>query len=367
MIAGYATPEATQAYAARAQEPRSYTVTPDGLALASIGLGTARHAASDTIDAAYRQVIGRAFARGCNLIDTAVSYRYQRSERAIGAALQEALQTGVIRRDEVVIASKGGYVPFELEEPADPKAWVNEHYLQPGIAHPNDFVAEYRHCLAPAFLEHSLAQSRANLGLETLDSYFLHNPETQRLTLSRETFRRRMLDAFEMLEQAVSSGLIRAWGLATWTGFRVPPKAPDYLSMAEMVSMAYEVAGADHHLRYVQLPYNAMMPEAFALENQQVNEAYLSPIDAAGELGLTVVASAPIHQGRLTVPIVPQLGEAFPECASDAVRALQFVRSTPGVAAALAGTCDLAHLDENLSLLTLPPAAPETILRLYSR
>ncbi len=367
MIAGFATPEATQSLANRAAGLNTYRLSSDGLTLASIGLGTARHEATDEIDAAYHATVKRAFELGCNLIDTAVSYRYQRSERAIGKALQDALEAGTIRREEVVIATKGGYVPFNTAEPIDPKAWVSERYLNTGIAHANDFVAEYRHCIAPGFLEQSLAQSRANLGVETIDIYYLHNPETQRLTLSRETFRRRMLDAIEMMEQSVEKGFIRAWGLATWTGFRIPPKSPDYLSMAEMVSFAYEVAGENHHLRYVQLPYNAMMPEAFALENQQVNEAFLNPVEAAEELGLTVIASAPIHQGRLTVPIVPQLGEAFPDLSSDAVRALQFVRSTPGVTSALAGTCDLAHLEEDLHLLTLAPADAGTILRLYSR
>lgn len=367
MIAGYATPEATAAFAARAAEPDSYRHTVDGLTFSSLGLGTARHEATDRIDAAYEATLQRAFALGCNVVDTAVSYRYQRSERVVGRALQSAINAGLIQREEVILATKGGYVPFDSAEPLDPKAWVNQHYLTPGVAHANDFAAEYRHCIAPGFLEHSLQQSRENLGLETIDIYYLHNPETQRLTLSRDTFRRRLLDAFEALEAAVEKGWIRAWGLATWTGFRVPPKAPDYLSLAEMVGLACEVAGQAHHLRYIQLPYNAMQPEAFALENQQINEMYLNPIEAAQELGLSVMVSAPIHQGRLVVPIVPQLREAFPNLASDAVCALQFVRSTPGVTTALAGTCDLAHLEENLHLLTLKPADSETILRLYSR
>ena len=47
---------------------------------------------------------------GVNVIDTAINYRYQKSERVVGAALRYLIQQGYVR-DEFFISSKNGYVP----------------------------------------------------------------------------------------------------------------------------------------------------------------------------------------------------------------------------------------------------------------
>ena len=48
----------------------------------------------------------------------------------------------------------------------------------PGIMRAEEIVAG-GHCLAPDFLADQIARSRANLGVETIDLYYLHNPEQQ--------------------------------------------------------------------------------------------------------------------------------------------------------------------------------------------
>src|SRR2546427_8297582 len=49
----------------------------------------------------YQDAIARAFELGVNMIDTAINYRHQRSERAIRTALAAAVRRGAIRRDEI--------------------------------------------------------------------------------------------------------------------------------------------------------------------------------------------------------------------------------------------------------------------------
>ncbi len=369
MLPGRATPDGTARYAARLRERVAeghLRTTGHGLVLASVGLGTYLGEPDDATDAAYGAAIERALALGCNHIDTAVNYRFQRSERAVGRALAAAIERGDIRRDEVVVATKGGFVPFDGVRPPDPKQWVNKTYIETGIVHPNEFVANFQHCLAPDFLDLMIATSRRNLGLETLDIYYLHNPETQRISNTHETFRRRMLDAFETLEAAVERGDIAAYGLATWTAFRSPPTAPDYLSLTEMVGLAFQVAGDDNHLAYLQLPYNLMMTEAYALPNQQVGESFMSAIAAAQKFDLTVVASATLKQGTLASPFMGDLSPYFPAMQSDAQRAIQFARSTPGVTSTLVGMCTLPHVEENLAVAAHPPADPGVIRDLFS-
>lgn len=369
-LRGCATPEATAAYAARFAGdtvPGHFRPTTDGLTIASIGLGTYLGDADEETDDSYQAAIERALALGCNHLDTAVNYRLQRSERALGRALRAAIKRGDVRREEVIVATKGGFVPFDGALPPDPRKWVYDHYIEPGLAHANDFAASYQHCLAPAFLDAMIELSCRNLGVETIDIYYLHNPETQRITNSHETFRRRMLDAFECLEQAVSAGAIVAYGTATWTAYRSAPTAPDYVSLTELMGLAYEVAGDDNHFRYVQMPYNLVMTEAFALQNQQVGDEFLSPIEAAERLGLTVVISATLKQGLLASPFMADLSPYFPGAETDAQRAIQFVRSTPGVASALVGMSRSAHVEENLALRRLPPVDPDVIVGMFEQ
>lgn len=365
-LRGCATPEATATYAqSRKTAEGFFRQAVDGLTVSSIGLGTYLGQPDDPTDVAYQAAVEHALKLGCNHFDTAINYRYQRSERAIGRALKAAVKRGDITREAVVIATKGGFVPFDGEPPGDPRKWVYEEFIESGLAHPNEFAANYQHCLTPDFLDAMIERSRRNLGVETIDIYYLHNPETQAISNTHETFRRRMIDAFEALEQAAAQGTIGAYGAATWTAFRSPPTAPDYVSITELVGMAYEVAGDNNHFRYIQLPYNLVMTEAFALENQQVSEAFVSPLAAAEALGLTVMISATLKQGLLASPFMADLTPFFPEAQTDAQRAIQFVRSTPGVTSALVGASQMKHVEEDLALAQVKPSDPDVIQSLF--
>jgi aryl-alcohol dehydrogenase-like predicted oxidoreductase len=61
------------------------------------------------------------------------------------------------------------------------------------------------------------------------------------------------------------------------------------------------------------------------------------------------------------------VGEAFPGLRTDAQRAIQFTRSTPGIEVALVGMSNLAHVEENLEVAKLPPASMDEYLKLFSR
>src|SRR5258707_11450991 len=363
-----ATPEGTLRFAQAQPEARraNYRETVDGLWASSIGLGTYLGQPDAITDAEYQAALTEALTHGCNVIDCAINYRFQRSERAVGAWLAQAIANGSVQRDEIIIATKGGFVPFDSDMPADPGKWVHQNLIARGLAHPNDFCANYQHCIAPAYLEQMIAWSLRNLQVDTLDIYYLHNPETQRISLSHETFRTRMLDAFETLEQAVANRQIGSYGTATSTAYRAVPDTPDYLSMTELIAIAPAIAGEYNHFRYIQLPYNLFMPEAFALVNQQVGEDFLSPIAAAQELGLTVMISAPLMQGRLANPVMPQLAETLTGLDTDAQRAIQFMRSSPGVTTALVGMKNTDHAAENLALMDCSAVDGEIIRGLYS-
>ena len=251
---GAATPAGTAARAARQAGAEFYRQGWDGLSVASIGLGTYLGQPDPATDAGYAAALRRYWQLGGNLIDSASNYRFQRSERAIGTALQSALAAGEVTRDELVLCTKGGYLSFDAEWPADPEAWVRQTFIDTGLVQPGDIVDG--HCLAPAYLRHQIAQSRANLQVACLDLYYLHNPESQLPTVGAAPFRERLREAFATLEVAVSQGHLRAYGAATWNGLRAAPGAPDYLSLPALLEAAHDVAGDRHHFRAVQLPFN---------------------------------------------------------------------------------------------------------------
>jgi aryl-alcohol dehydrogenase-like predicted oxidoreductase len=354
MIAGRATPDGTDAYRQRAKAAPEHFRAFGGCWLSSVGLGTYLGGEDLATDELYRDAVTRALELGLNVVDTAVNYRHQRSERIIGRALSALIGKGALRREEIAVATKGGFIPFDGEMPKNPGAYFTETYLRPGILRPDDVVAGC-HCMTPAYLADQLERSRRNLGLETVDVYYVHNPETQLQEVERLEFLKRIRDAFTFLESAASDGKIGCYGTATWNGYRQPPSARDYLSLAELEKVARDVAGDTHHFRVVQLPYNVAMGEAFTLGNQPVDGEAVSLLEAARRLGIYVMASASIYQGQLSRNLPPVLGEHLPGLTSDAQRAIQFVRSTPGVGTALVGMKRVAHVEENAALVKLPP------------
>jgi len=336
-----------------------------GLWASSIGLGTYLGDADDRTDALYGEAIRAALSRGCNVLDTAINYRCQRSERIIGRTLAALIQEQALSRDEIILCTKGGYLAFDGTVPADPGRYFIETIFEAGLASPDDIVAGC-HCLAPAYLDHALKTSVRNLRVETIDGYYLHNPEQQLEAVSRATLLQRLEAAFALLEQRVQDGVIRFYGIATWQGLRANPKARGYLSLEELAQVATRVGGASHHFRLIQVPYNLAMPEAYAFQNQTVRGDAVSVLEAAGRLDLSVVVSASLLQSQLA-RLPAQLSSRLPGGSTSAQQAIQFVRSTPGVTTALVGMKTRAHVEENLALASVPPFGVDTIAQLFDR
>jgi aryl-alcohol dehydrogenase-like predicted oxidoreductase len=368
MIAGQATREGTARYVTRfanrlpADHFRDFH---GGLRVASLGIGTYLGREDDATDQAYERAITRALERGINVIDTAVNYRHQRSERAIGRALAAGIARRAFARDEILIATKGGFIPFDRDVPSDPRGYFSDTYVRTGIVKPGD-IAGGAHCMTPRYLEDQIERSRRNLGVETIDVYYLHNPESELGELDRDAFMTRMHEAFTALEEAARRGRIAVYGTATWNGYRQDPSEADYLSLADLTTLARRIAGDGHHFRVIQLPYNLAMPEAFTKGNQRLGDALVPTLEAARKLGIYVTASAPMYQGKLAQNLPPLIAELLPGLTTDAQRALQFVRSTPGIGTALVGMKSLGHVDENTAVAAAPPVPWEQFQRLFT-
>lgn len=364
-LEGCASLEGTARYRDRFKEVASadHFRQQQNLWLSSIGTGTYLGDANEATDARYAEAIVRAVELGANVIDAAANYRFQRSERSIGSALGELHSRG-FGRDEIVVCTKGGYLPFDGAPPRDMRSYIEETFVKPGIASFAD-IAGGSHCMTPHYLQHQLDQSLANMRLSCVDVYYVHNPESQFSAVTQEEFWQRLRAAFETLEQNVANGKITNYGVATWNGFRAEPDSRDYHSLERVVETARTAGGADHHFRFIQLPVNLAMPEALFFQNQKLGDEYVSVLDAARALDVTVIASASILQGQISRGLPEAIREPLGALASDAQTGIQFVRSAPHVTTALVGMSSVAHVEENLQLARVAPVSQEALMSVF--
>jgi aryl-alcohol dehydrogenase-like predicted oxidoreductase len=329
-----ATAEATARYAAGHTEfrDRGFFRTVRGLQVSSLGIGTYLGGADEATDRAYMDALIAAGEGGINFFDCAINYRHQRSERSIGAALRH------LEREQIVVCTKAGFLT--------PGA-------VPDSLPPADVVGRM-HSMAPDFLEDQIARSRANMGVDTIDVFYLHNPETQLGFRTREQFEAGIRRAFARLEALVDRGWIGWYGAATWEGLR----QKEGLNLRRLAAIANEEGGTGHHFRFIQLPFNLGMVEAFVGRPDNL-------LETAAELDIAVVASATLMQTRVLANMPEVVKDLLPGLASDAQRAIQFTRSTPGVAVALVGMSRREHVLENLGVALVEPVSREQYLRLY--
>jgi aryl-alcohol dehydrogenase-like predicted oxidoreductase len=330
-IRGHATPAGTARYRDRhaATTASGHFRAFGGLCASSIGIGTYLGKDDAATDAAYTEAVSMALERGVNVIDTAINYRNQRSERAIGAALRRAIVDDAwIGREEIIVASKAGFLPFDGSRPPNARAYFEETYVKRGVLRWDEVVGGC-HCMSPKYLRDQLERSRANLGLETIDIYYLHNLEMELDEIPAAEFDRRVRLAFETLEEAAREGKIRFYGTATWNGYRVDPSDSGHLSLDRLWKIAREAGGEEHRFRVIQVPFNPGMLEAAKKPTQEHEGRRMSLLEAARDR-VYVMTSASILQGKVPDP----------------QQALAAVRGEPGVGTALVGMKRPEHVEQ---------------------
>jgi len=358
MISGFATAAGTSRYRDRFPQLALHFRHAPGvpqvsdLWLSSIGIGNYLGDPTHEADRDYTEAIAYAVQHGINVLDTAINYRHQRSERSIGEALRETIAAGQACRDELLICTKAGYLPFDQDMPSDAVGYLRQQYVASGIAPASEIVGG-SHCMHPRYLADQLERSRCNMQLATIDVFYVHNPETQLSHVSTEMFYQRLHQAFEYLEGAVRDGKIRWYGAATWNGFRANPADRSYLSLEMFVKVARQVAGDTHHFRLVQLPFNLAMLEAYGYRNQSRDGEAASLLMQAPEFGVAVVGSGTLYQGNLSRRLPSQLKQTL-GFDSDSDAAIQFARSATNLTTSLIGMGRKEHVAVNLRTTETP-------------
>jgi aryl-alcohol dehydrogenase-like predicted oxidoreductase len=331
----------------------------NGNELSEIGIGTYLGNPDEETDKGYFETIKKGLELGINVVDTAINYRNMRSERVIGKVIQE------VGRDKIFVSTKGGYLPTDDNFKDDPNKWFKKELIETGIVDIKD-MTPYGNVLTPKYIDWSFNKSLENLKTDFIDVYFLHNVEDQLTVCSRNEFYDKLRAVFRLLEGKVKEGQLRYYGLATWNGFRVPPEHEQYLNLVDILNIAKDVGGENHHFKVIQLPYNIGMLEAYTLKNQKLNGENLSTLEASKQLGIYTYISATLFQGRVLKPVAPQVKQIF-KVNEDNLVPIQFVRSTPGVGTALIGMSKIEHLEQNLKIEEYPPLTEEEFNSLFEK
>jgi aryl-alcohol dehydrogenase-like predicted oxidoreductase len=225
------------------------TVSQAGFGCYRVSVGVAHH----------EKALRLALHGGVNLIDTSTNYADGGSESLVGQVLENMVDTGGLKRDEVVVVSKVGYLQGH-------NLALSRERKQQG--HPFPELVEYaeglEHCIHPEFLGDQLQRSLERLKLETLDFYLLHNPEyylewahkrAHAIDAARSEYYRRIKKAFAYLEEEVAQGRVRWYGISSNT-FVAAADQPDFTCLETIWQIAESKgsAGAALHVGRVLCP-----------------------------------------------------------------------------------------------------------------
>lgn len=307
------------------------------------GMGTHFGDFTDEHSNLYIDTLSYGLENGVNFIDTSVNYRGMKSEKDIGTVLDKLInKRKIIKREEIVIATKGGQIYGDCEIDVKPIDYLKEILIPEGILNIEDIntVDGHMHTLVPYFYETTIELSKKNLGVDTIDIHYIHNPEISRYVLGEEEFYKQLKILVEFYEEQVEKGNIRFYGMSTWKAFICDVNSPWHISIEKVLDVVKEVKGESHHFKFIQIPYNMYNKSAGENKTQLVGKEYYCAIKAAKKLGLDVTISAPLNQCRDKDDL--SINEK-----------LEFVIETEGIYALIIGSKTKKHLIENLNYVLL--------------
>jgi aryl-alcohol dehydrogenase-like predicted oxidoreductase len=362
-----ATKESTYNFAKKFSTYKDFYTISNGLVFSKLGLGTFNKEPYKEENYVFHYIEGvkEAIKNGINLIDTASNYRYGQSEREIGEALKELGDE--VKREELIICSKGGFIQLDYPFPENPYTWIDENILQKGLATKEDIELD-QHCMTPDYLEWSCKRSLENVGIDSFDIYYLHNPEMQVLKLGKKEFYKQIEKVFKRFEKLADEGLFKYYGVAVWNGFI--SETDEKIELEKLVEIAQKVGGENHRFKYIQTPFNMAKTTVFTTPTQTVQNEECTLIQAAHRLNIGVISSSSLLQMNLfKKSFSSETGVVLDESmtlTSDIQLALQFVRSTPGIISSLFGSKVPVNIKSNCEISKIKAVPKAKYDLLYS-
>ncbi|NWF72175.1 MAG: DUF255 domain-containing protein [Nitrospirae bacterium] len=269
------------------------------LTTSRLGFGTYR---VDTREAEHRDALKKALSEGVNLIDTSTNYMDGDSERLVGSVLREMVKSDELTREEIIVVSKIGYVQGDNLKQAEKREKAGRPY--PEMVKYGEGIW---HCMHPEYLADQLTLSLDRLGLATLDVCLLHNPEYflseaahhdgGDLAQVRDTFYRRIEQAFTFFETQVAAGRIGYYGVSSNTVTAEPSNA-EATSLSRLCDAALAAAQAlgipRHHFAVLQCPMNLYEAGALTTPNTGADQRE-TVLEAAQREGIALLVNRPLN------------------------------------------------------------------------
>lgn len=268
MIKSKASSEATKNFSKKYPQILYNSFGRTGFTVSACGFGSYR---VDYRVQEHFRALEYAISKGINLIDTSANYSDGGSEILIGNVLTSLINSGKLKREEIVIVSKGGYI--QGQNYAHAKKLKDE-------GKPYKEVTEYAenlwHSINPDFLKDQITASLDRMKLETIDVYLLHNPEyfldspmAKDLDLDelRHEYYNRIKKAFEYLEAEVESGRITYYGISS-NSFVKTNDDQIFTSLESCHKTAGEIK-EKNSFAVIQFPFNLIEKGAVSNLNQR--------------------------------------------------------------------------------------------------
>jgi len=312
------------------------------IGLSKIGVGLYQGEESDAGDLMLFDVLECALLNGIHVFDCAPAYRNRRSENVLGRIIQKYPDR------EYFISTKGGFVPFDFSQGEEKEEEYVQELVNKGLLRPHLFDQEYFQTFDPIFLDHALTTTLKTISRDSIELYYLHNPEYCLAKLGRDRFLEVMKKVFIWIRDKINVGLIKAFGISSWNGF-FEEEQRNRLELVEFFSLAHGV-GIHEYFKYLQVPYNFSQTKALFFKGQRVDAFQRSLISVAEDLRISILGSAPLGQGKLPKYPYPEKVKKIFSGMTSAQISLSFVLSTPGISSALIGTTSLVHFKELMSV-----------------
>jgi aryl-alcohol dehydrogenase-like predicted oxidoreductase len=328
-----------------------------------------------------------ALTSGCNLIDTSTNYTDGASERCVGQVLAKLVKEGRVRREDVVVISKIGYVQGQNLRLAETRERDGRPF--PEMV---KYMDECWHCIHPQFLADQLERSLERLASPYLDVCLLHNPEyffsdalhrgaagatgaarTAAVAQLRGEFYRRLEVAFAYFESEVARGRIGSYGVSSNT-CTAPVEDAEMTSLERMLGAAEAAGGARHHFAVLQLPMNLLESGAML----EANNGDKTVLEVAASAGIGVLVNRPLNaivDGRLMrlagdrmMEVTSWIDGELPverKGAPLSQKALHVLLSTPGVSCVLLGMRHPAYVGDALPVMSWPSLPARSVRRIY--
>lgn len=246
----------------------------------------------------HSEALYKALTNGITVIDTSSNYSDGRSEILIGNVLEDLKSQNNLNRENLTLVTKVGYIQGQNLK------YVSKRKLS---GHPLPEVTEFEdelwHCISPEFIEDQISRQLMRLNQINdgyIDVYLLHNPEyflyaAQKNGLEKENsrieFYKRIKSAFEYLEELVSVGKIKSYGISSNCLTKAEEEF-EAVSLEKILEIAFSVSSSPN-FKFIEFPLNLLESDAILRKNLRQNTSSL--IEVARDNNLSVLINRPLN------------------------------------------------------------------------